>query len=176
MPLFLGIDVNPDAISNTKTNITLNVDKDTNGAPIPSNSSTIHNHLLTSLFNGIHKKNQVFDIVLFNPPYVVTTDTQASTAQSSQNIQSALDGGHNGRRIIDLFLQSVHQVVSKGGIVYLVLVNENGPDQVEEEMKERGWRVERVLYRVCGWEGLHVLKFIKGWCAYTNILFGLISK
>ena len=121
----------------------------------------VHDHVLMSLFKGVRRQRGIFDIVLFNPPYVVTSDTEVIKAQSDKNIQTALDGGQDGRRVIDLFLKSVGEFVASKGIVYLVLVNENGVLEIEEKMKKEGWGVERVLYRVCGWEGLHVVKFVK---------------
>ena len=121
----------------------------------------VHDHVLMSLFKGVRRQRGIFDIVLFNPPYVVTSDTEVIKAQSDKNIQTALDGGQDGRRVIDLFLKSVGEFVASKGIVYLVLVNENGVLEIEEKMKREGGGVERVLYRVCGWEGLHVVKFVK---------------
>jgi hypothetical protein len=56
-------------------------------------------------------------------------------------------------------LETINRFTSQKAVFYLVLVNENGVENIREEMVAIGWKWEKVLYRVCGWEGLHVIKF-----------------
>ena len=91
----------------------------------------------------------------------MTTDLESSNAQQNPNLTTALSGGIDGRLVIDLLLQSINHFTTLKAVFYLVLVNENGVDNVCEKMVELGWMWEKILYRVCGWEGLYVIKFTR---------------
>jgi release factor glutamine methyltransferase len=95
-----------------------------------------------------------YDVVLFNPPYVVTENIA-----KSNDIEAAWAGGIDGREVIDVFIRLVGKVVRKGGLLYLVCVNENKPQEIIDLMVD--FEGSDVKYRVVGWEGLHVLEFTK---------------
>ncbi|KAF5838515.1 hypothetical protein DUNSADRAFT_2713 [Dunaliella salina] len=63
------------------------------------------------------------DLLVFNPPYVPTPDSEVHL----QGVASAWAGGHKGRRIIDRLLPQLHGLLSPRGVVYLVTVSENDP-------------------------------------------------
>lgn len=44
------------------------------------------------------------DVILFNPPYVPTSEEEAIQAQDSQNIQGSWAGGFDGMQVTDAFL------------------------------------------------------------------------
>lgn len=105
----------------------------------------------TKFANGTRIK---YDVVLFNPPYVVT-----ESISKGNGIEASWAGGIDGREVIDEFLALADNILDPNGILYLVCINENKPDNIIEIMIKRGWKGVKLNYRVCGWEGLHVLKF-----------------
>ncbi|KAI8636838.1 S-adenosyl-L-methionine-dependent methyltransferase [Parasitella parasitica] len=89
--------------------------------------------LRTSLVDGIMPRlKNCIDILCFNPPYVVTTHEEVG----SFGIEASWAGGIDGREVIDQLLPLVKDILSPNGIFYLLLINENKPDQVVQLMKE----------------------------------------
>uniref|UniRef100_A0A8C8SSP5 Methyltransferase HEMK2 n=1 Tax=Pelusios castaneus TaxID=367368 RepID=A0A8C8SSP5_9SAUR len=101
--------------------------------------------------------NGKVDLLLFNPPYVVTPSEEVE----SHGIEAAWAGGKNGREVMDRLFPLVPDLLSKGGLFYLVTIKENNPDDILETMKKYGLRGIRVLSRQAGRETLTILKFSK---------------
>lgn len=97
----------------------------------------------------------IVDILVFNPPYVVTPSAEVG----SQSIEAAWAGGINGREVIDRFLPFAANVISKNGVIYMVLIDRNKPNEVVDIMKDFGLNGETVLKRKAGIENLVILKF-----------------
>ena len=57
--------------------------------------------LFGNLFEPV--KNRKFDVILFNTPYLPTEEDEVIDS----NLNYAFDGGLNGRKVIDLFLNEV---------------------------------------------------------------------
>ncbi|WP_157077485.1 HemK2/MTQ2 family protein methyltransferase [Methanobrevibacter curvatus] len=66
------------------------------------------------LFNPV--KNEKFDLILFNTPYLPT----ASDEILEDDLNYAFDGGNDGRKIIDPFLNQLKDHLNKNGKVQLV--------------------------------------------------------
>lgn len=47
------------------------------------------------------------------------------------------------------------------GVFYLIVINENKPQEIIQEMNVLGFDASVILYRVCGWEGLSLLRFTR---------------
>ncbi|OBZ89751.1 HemK methyltransferase family member 2 [Choanephora cucurbitarum] len=112
--------------------------------------------ICTSLVDGIlpRLKNQI-DILCFNPPYVVTTHEEVG----SRGIEAAWAGGIDGREVIDELLPYVKDILSPQGIFYLLLINENKPDEVVEIMKTKyGMKAKIILQRRAGREKQFIVK------------------
>ncbi|KAF1799020.1 S-adenosyl-L-methionine-dependent methyltransferase [Mucor lusitanicus] len=109
-----------------------------------------------SLVDGImpRLKNRI-DILCFNPPYVVTTHEEVG----SMGIEAAWAGGIDGREVIDQLLPLVKDILSPQGIFYLLLINENKPDQVVQLMKEAyGMNAGIIMERRAGREKQFIVK------------------
>ncbi|CAM5076735.1 unnamed protein product [Natator depressus] len=119
----------------------------------------VHIHpVITDLVTGLLPRlSGKVDLLLFNPPYVVTPSEEVQ----SHGIEAAWAGGKNGREIMDRLFPLVPNLLSTGGLFYLVTIKENNPDEILETMKKYGLRGTKVLSRQAGRETLTILKFIK---------------
>lgn len=105
----------------------------------------------------------MFDIVVFNPPYVPTDADELARARVSHDISASWAGGHRGREIIDDALRSVRRVLVHGGLFYLVVENRNDVQDVLRLARTCGFQDgDIVLKRRAGPETLYVLRFRNG--------------
>lgn len=63
------------------------------------------------------------DMLLFNPPYVVTPDEEVER----KDIAAAWAGGKDGRLVIDRLLPVIPTLLSDRGVAYMVVIPENKP-------------------------------------------------
>jgi HemK-related putative methylase len=84
------------------------------------------------LTKGIHAP---FDIILFNPPYVATSEEEIQ--YRSNWISKSWAGGIDGTSVFSFFLKDLPRVLSIPGVCYVVLISENQPHKwvhfIEEE-------------------------------------------
>ncbi|NXN66297.1 HEMK2 methyltransferase, partial [Himantopus himantopus] len=114
--------------------------------------------VITDLVKGLSPRlNGKVDLLVFNPPYVVTPSEEVE----SHGIEASWAGGKKGREVMDRVFPLVPDLLSPGGLFYLVTIKENNPDEILETMKKRGLEGTRVLSRQAGQEMLTILKFRK---------------
>ncbi len=92
--------------------------------------------LFGNLFEPV--KNRKFDVILFNTPYLPTEDDEVL----DDTINYAFDGGLNGRKVIDLFLDEVGNHLNDGGIVQLIQSSLSGNDETLARLDELGFIAE----------------------------------
>lgn len=97
------------------------------------------------------------DVLIFNPPYVVT----ASDEVGSHSIEASWAGGDRGREVMDRLFPFVSTLLSNTGCFYLVTVAENKPDEVISMLESQGLCGEVLMKRKAGRERLSILKFTK---------------
>ncbi|KAI7834515.1 S-adenosyl-L-methionine-dependent methyltransferase [Kickxella alabastrina] len=97
------------------------------------------------------------DVLLFNPPYVVTPSEEIDVSAEA----SAWAGGVDGREVLNFLLPMVPRLLSPGGRFYLVVIEQNKPLDIIRQLAEHGVVGERVLERRAGIEHLSILRFIK---------------
>lgn len=98
------------------------------------------------------------DLLFFNPPYVVTPDDEVSTT----GISAAWAGGKDGRIVIDRLLETVHEFLSPSGLLYMIAVHDNRPDQLLRELSTRtGLHGDILLTTRADEELLYVLRISK---------------
>lgn len=71
-------------------------------------------------------------------------------------------GGIKGRRVIDKFIETIINVIADDGLIYLLLSQENQPDEVIEILEKVNIKLDEiVIKRKCLNEHLIVLRFRK---------------
>ena len=83
-------------------------------------------------------ENRKFDVILFNTPYLPTEDDEVL----ENTINYAFDGGLNGRKVIDLFLNEVGNHLNDGGIVQMIQSSLSGNDETLARLDELGFIAE----------------------------------
>ncbi|CAM9328867.1 unnamed protein product, partial [Choristocarpus tenellus] len=109
--------------------------------------------LALCMTNGLQGR---VDILLFNPPYVPTPSEEVG----SMDIASAWAGGNRGREVIDRFLPHVKagDLLSRKGYFYLVVVEENVPEEIMKTMTNQGMEAKVILRNRAKNEMLSVIR------------------
>ncbi len=76
-----------------------------------------------------------FDLVVCNPPYLPTDASE----RLDDWLERALDGGADGRELIDRFIEGVGDVLAPGGRVLLLVSSLTGISQVRRKFKREGF-------------------------------------
>ncbi|WP_405294503.1 HemK2/MTQ2 family protein methyltransferase [Methanobrevibacter sp.] len=92
--------------------------------------------LFGNLFEPV--ENRKFDVILFNTPYLPTEEGEVI----EDTINYAFDGGLNGRKVIDLFLNEVGNHLNDGGIVQLIQSSLSGNEETLDKLDELGFVAE----------------------------------
>jgi len=96
----------------------------------------------------------VFDVVLFNPPYLPTPPD----AEGDDWLEHALSGGEDGRAVVEPFLDDVSRVLAPDGVVLLLVSSLTGLEAVTEFAAARGLASEEVTDEKHAFERLVVLR------------------
>ncbi|XP_044014811.1 methyltransferase N6AMT1, partial [Aphidius gifuensis] len=139
---FIAVDINPNACRVTKNTNDINL----------TNIDIIQMDLVTAL-----NTNYQFDIVIFNPPYVVTDTCEI---YDKRLICKTWAGGKNGREIMDKLFPYLPKLISNNGIFYLVVIKENLPYEIIEIFHKLGMPGKIISDRKVLGEHLYILKFI----------------
>ncbi|XRP96364.1 HemK2/MTQ2 family protein methyltransferase [Methanocaldococcus sp. 16A] len=135
----VGVDINPYAVKLAKENAKLN------------NVDIIC--LESDLFENVTGK---FDVILFNPPYLPTSDED----KIDSYLNYAFDGGKNGREILDRFIDNLPNYLKKGGVVQILQSSLTGEKETINKLKSLGFKVDKVASLKVPFEELMV---INGW-------------
>lgn len=126
--------------------------------------------LLTFLTNGIHSRPGLFDVILFNPPYVPTETVcplalnpnreSIRTCPPRDLLEAAWAGGPDGRYWIDLLLPRIDALLSQRGVFYMIALEANKPADLMRWAQEE-WKFNSTIIakRRAGIEALSVIKF-----------------
>lgn len=105
----------------------------------------------SNLFSNI-KKNEAFDIILFNPPYLPAYP---------DNPDLALDGGKYGYEILSRFLDQVNPYLKREGVILIVFSKLTKPDKVKEFVFRNCLKYEQIDTATVFFEPLYVWKIEK---------------
>ncbi|XP_030607383.1 methyltransferase N6AMT1 [Archocentrus centrarchus] len=140
--LYICTDVNPAAAQCTAKTASCN------SVPLQPVITDLAECLLPQLCGKV-------DILLFNPPYVVTPSEEVG----STGIEAAWAGGERGREVTDRFLPAVARLLSSKGLFYLITIAENDPEEIIRLLGQSGLTGESCLSTRAGNERLSVLRF-----------------
>lgn len=92
--------------------------------------------LFGNLFEPV--KNQKFDVILFNTPYLPTEECEIL----EDNLNYAFDGGLDGRAVIDKFLNELKNHLNRGGRVQLIQSSLANIEETISRLKHLGFKTE----------------------------------
>jgi release factor glutamine methyltransferase len=112
------------------------------------------------------------DVLIFNPPYVPTSEVPELPVESAYSNRSYDDshllslsyaGGADGMEITDRLLEELPGILSRDrGCAYILLCAQNKPDRVIDRVKNWGncWMVEAIASsgKRGGWEKLQIIR------------------
>eukprot|EP01116_Phalansterium_solitarium_P024891 TRINITY_DN9256_c0_g1_i1.p1 TRINITY_DN9256_c0_g1~~TRINITY_DN9256_c0_g1_i1.p1 ORF type:complete len:229 (-),score=49.45 TRINITY_DN9256_c0_g1_i1:170-856(-) len=105
------------------------------------------------------------DVLLFNPPYVPSTDDEYRASLpaggAGAGIDAAWAGGQDGRMVLDRLLPMINELLSPGGCFYLLAIDENKPDEIVEILRQHSLSAKLVLQRKAMNEMQCILRFQK---------------
>jgi release factor glutamine methyltransferase len=102
------------------------------------------------LFAGLRGR---FDLIIFNPPYLPTAPDERIDGW----LDCAWNGGDDGRRTIDRFLQQAPAFLADGGSLLLLISSLTGIDEVCAHSASAGFTVHEAASICCPGELLVVL-------------------
>jgi len=95
-----------------------------------------------------HSKKEKFDFIAFNPPYLPSDGVKWSD----------LDGGKDGRKVIDRFLKQAGKYLAPKGVVLLLVSSLNKPEEIERMLFENNFSVKIAATKKLFFEELLVFK------------------
>lgn len=119
---------------------------------------TLVNPLTCDMFAAF-KETVKFDVIVFNPPYVPTDKDELIRAFVERDISASWAGGRNGREVIDRFISEVAEYLCDDGLMYLVVLEVNNPDEIILNAQRHGFTAQCIMQRQAGIEKLRVLRF-----------------
>lgn len=140
---FMACDINPHACKVTKRTSTTNATK----------VDIIQMDLVTNLL-----PTNMFDIIVFNPPYVVTEPLEVF---DERLISKTWAGGLEGRQVMERLFVHIPDLLSQKGIFYLLVIKENDPEYIIKHFKKLSMVGSIIAERKIRGEHLYVIKFVK---------------
>ena len=94
------------------------------------------------------------DVLLFNPPYVLTPSEEVTRG----GVAAAWAGGKDGREVTDRLLPLVFDVLAPGGTFLLILLEQNKTSEVKKMLEKFGLACDVVATTSADEERLHVMR------------------
>ncbi|MCJ1293537.1 S-adenosylmethionine-dependent methyltransferase [Xylographa carneopallida] len=174
--LSIGIDINEYACHATKETVRRACEDAQGRAESQLGHATFIGALQADLTSAI--KPAVVDVLVFNPPYVPTPELPEAPLDYKDDFTSATKhekfdedshllslsyaGGKDGMEITNRLLDQLPHMLSEKGVAYVLLCQQNKPDQVVKRIQAWGphWAVVTVRRsgKAAGWEKLRVIR------------------
>jgi release factor glutamine methyltransferase len=101
------------------------------------------------------RMQQGIDLLLFNPPYVVTPDEEVTLT----GIAATWAGGRDGRIVMDRLLAKLERMLSKTGMLYMITIQQNRPLEILQSMEQQfGMQGKVILTRRADEELISVIR------------------
>ena len=98
-------------------------------------------------------KDERFDLILFNTPYLPTEDDE----KLDNELNAAFDGGPEGRETIDQFLEEVKDHLNEGGRVQLIQSSLSDNEKTIKKLEQYGFDAEITASEKCFFEEIVVI-------------------
>jgi len=98
-------------------------------------------------------KDEKFDLILFNTPYLPTDEDE----KVDEELNAAWDGGIDGRATIDQFLEEVKDHLNEGGRVQLVQSSLSDNEKTIKKLEENGFDASITASEKCFFEEIVVI-------------------
>lgn len=148
----LSTDINPYACNTTKRTAFRN--------------KTSVEPIRTNFLDNI--KFNLVDLLLFNPPYVVTTDGELNHQEknfdpktTNNNLIYSWAGGVDGRRVIDALIDKLDTILSPVGVFFLLVLKENNPRDIIGKLEKCYFHATIFKERRIPGEHLFILKITR---------------
>eukprot|EP01104_Vermistella_antarctica_P011040 TRINITY_DN3027_c0_g1_i2.p1 TRINITY_DN3027_c0_g1~~TRINITY_DN3027_c0_g1_i2.p1 ORF type:complete len:227 (+),score=52.94 TRINITY_DN3027_c0_g1_i2:230-910(+) len=152
--LLLATDVNPAACCAAQETFRINKVK---------NAQVICGDLIFPLLPSVRGN---VDVLIFNPPYVPTgpdddlvEDEDGIERDGGGALRAAWAGGKDGREVLDRLLPHIKELLSPNGCLYLVVLEENDPEDIASILKRDGIEAKEIAKRRAGGELLSIIKY-----------------
>ena len=142
-----GTDINDDAVSVARRTITAN--------PVDNVVCEVRKCDLLGGGDGATFSETGVDVILFNPPYVVTPDEEVG----SSGIEASWAGGVDGRVVIDRAMPQIIKCLKEDSVGYMVLVDDNKVEEIVDWFEKEGVGSMVLGRRKARNEWLNILKF-----------------
>merc|ERR1712130_566370 len=102
-------------------------------------------------------RSNLFDFILINPPYVVTSSDELNQSQTKKDLSASWAGGKNGTEFLFAkLIPSAVRLKTEGGRIYLIAINDNDISEISKIVaSEYGLGCEVVISRKAGRELLY---------------------
>ncbi|TGC08346.1 HemK2/MTQ2 family protein methyltransferase [Methanolobus halotolerans] len=107
----------------------------------------------TDMFAGIIKERH-FDIIIFNPPYLPTSDEEKVPGW----LNYAFDGGKDGRKVIIRFIEEVSSHLKEEGTIVIMISSLTDIEEVKALMYRHGFKTRIIARTKCSFEELVVIE------------------
>lgn len=158
---FFSVDINKFACNATKRT----------GIANDVNVEVINMDLLTSF------KPRSIDLLVFNPPYVLTPTTENAinipehkkfydddaekvykSSEDNKMLIKSWAGGFDGCEIINRVIANLDNILAPDGVFYLLIIKDNNPEKVKKDLRNVGFKAVQIIDRKIRGEHLIVLK------------------
>lgn len=99
----------------------------------------------SDLFSKINEK---FDVIIFNPPYVLSEEIKFKE----------LDGGKNGRIVLDKFLNEFDSYLNSNGVIFFLQTDLNDLNKTKKILELKGFNYKIIARKKLFFEELIVIK------------------
>ncbi len=125
----ISTDINPFALKNTRENLKINKDK------IKGTLQVIESDLFDSI-----NENLLFDIVIFNPPYLPTK--KEDIFKEDEWLNKAVNGGKDGLKYTEKFILNVDKYLKKNGVAYFVFSSFSNREKLNDIIYKKNFSYE----------------------------------
>lgn len=88
-------------------------------------------------------EGESFDLIIFNPPYLPVSDAESPKTA----LERSWNGGRDGRKVIDRFLEQVDKHLNRGGRFSFIQSSLSDVGETLQRLKGRGFQVNIVTQK-----------------------------